>query len=165
MFPALDQAGCYLGVVRSNQSIATLDTRVGIFPCVKFRPASPKEIAALLTPETLGGTFLSKIDEDRTITKIIPSVSAAIVDAMWNEPENRQSMSFLARALGPKTFRDGFALQQEEVDLALKFFAHQKSDPVLAVIPSEPETSLAMWLLEDTVVAHDARNQAAAGID
>jgi hypothetical protein len=61
--------------------------------------------------------------------------------------------------LGPKTFRDGFALQQDAVELALKFFGHAATNPTQAVIPDSFGTSLgSIRLLEDNIVEHDARN-------
>jgi hypothetical protein len=116
-------------------------------------------LADLLNPASLAKTFESRIADGRTVSRLTAGVSAGIIDALWKIDENQRGLSFVARALGPKTFRDGFALQQEAVDLALRFFGHPLSSSRRAIIPKISETSLASFrLLEDTVIEHDARS-------
>lgn len=160
MFPELPNEDCaYAGIMRSKQAVTTLDSRIAISSAIKLQPSSARGLADLLELDAMRRAFSLLTSKHATVTRLSPIVSTALVTALWNREENRNALKFLARQLGPKTFRDGFALQQDAVELALKFFGHATPNPTQAVIPDEFGTSLgAIRLLEDNIVEHDARS-------
>jgi hypothetical protein len=159
MFPALPSENCaYAGIMRSRQAVTTLDSRIAISFNVRLQPASMDGLVDLLPSGPIRKAFTLLTAERETVTRLTPIVSTAIVTALWNLEENQDALKYLARQLGAKIFRDGFALQQDAVGLALKFFGHVPN-PTQAIIPDTLGTSLgAIRLLEDNIVEHDARS-------
>jgi hypothetical protein len=160
MFPELLNEDCaYAGIMRSKQAVTTLDSRIAISSTVKLQPSSVSDLANLPELDALRRAFILLTSKRGTVNRLSPIVSTALITALWNREENRSALKFLARQLGPKTFRDGFALQQDAVELALKFFGHAMPSPTQAVIPDTFGTSLgSIRLLEDNIIEHDARS-------
>jgi len=160
MFPALPNENCaFAGIMRSKQAVTTLDSRIAISFNVKLLPSGVDDLADLLEPDSIRRAFILLTSKHATVIRLTPIVSAGLVTALWNREENRSALKYLARQLGGKIFRDGFALQQDAVELALKFFGHAMPNPTQAVIPDTFATSLGtIRLLEDNIVEHDARS-------
>ena len=160
MFPELPNEDCaYAGIMRSKQAVTTLDSRIAVSSTVKLQPSSFSDLADLLELDAIRRAFTLLTSKRATVIRLSPIVSTSLITALWNREENQNALKFLARQLGPKTFRDGFALQQDAVELALKFFGHAMPNPTQAVIPDTFGTSLgSIRLLEDNVVEHDARS-------
>lgn len=160
MFPGLPNEKCaYAGIMRSKQAVTTLDSRIAVSFNVKLQPPSLGDLADLLELDPIRRAFNLLTRKHATVTRLTPIVSTALIAALWKREENQNALKFLARQLDGKTFRDGFALQQDAVDLALKFFGHAMPNPNRAVIPDTFATSLgAVRLLEDNIVEHDARS-------
>jgi hypothetical protein len=92
MFPELDGGSSYLGVVRSNQAIATLDSRIGIVPTVKLIPERAEDLAARLDTSRARQSFLGKVVDTQTVNRLTEATSTGIIDALWELEENRQGL-------------------------------------------------------------------------
>jgi hypothetical protein len=113
MFPELPNEDCaYAGIMRSKQAVTTLDSRISISSTVKLLPSSESSLVDLLELEPIRRALILITSRHRhaTVIRLSTIVSTSLMSALWNREENQNALKFLARQLGPKTFRDGFAL-------------------------------------------------------
>jgi hypothetical protein len=156
--PDEPQPRLFVGLVTSIAGVAFFDSRVVV-----------NHVGAVL-PRTLP-EFLSQIDEPALragvnrvsrstdgLTALSPKLAAALVRRLAAEPFNQPALSRIVAILDkPTHYRDGRALQQDAISLALKAFGGAGAADAME-IAGEDSGLARVRLLEDAVIEHDARS-------
>lgn len=146
-----------LGLIRSVQATATLDSRV-VFDLIRpIHPGSLEALAAGVTARSLrpgaeklasGSASFQPVSE-----KLSEHLIALIVAAPANAPVLQRILAEVGR---PKHYENARALQADAVSLALKAFG--AVDGATSIALSGADTAIGtVRLQEDAVIEHDAR--------
>jgi len=146
-----------VGLIRSVQASATLDSRV-VFDLI--RPVDPGSLEALvagITAATLrtGAKKLAKgtAGFQSVSNKLGEQLITLIAAAPSNAPVLQRILAEIGR---PRQYENARALQEDAVNLALKAFG--ATDGATTVVLPGADTAIGtVRLLEDAVIEHDAR--------
>lgn len=151
-------ARLFVGLVTSVAGVAFFDSRVVVG---YIEPVFPRTLLALLAridqPSLRTGVTGVARGTER-VTAFSPRLAEAVVRRLTAEPYNEVVLSRIVAMLEkPTHYRDGRALQQDAIDLALKAFGGSGAADTLLI--SGDDSGLArIRLQEDALIEHDARS-------
>lgn len=152
------EARLFVGLVTSVAGVAFFDSRVVV---AYIEPVFPRTLLALLAqidePSLRAGvTRVTRGTDD--LTALSPRLAEAVVRRLAAEPFNEDAFSRIIAILDkPTHYRDGRALQQDAIELALKAFGGAGAADALVI--SGDDSGLArIRLQEDALIEHDARS-------
>ncbi|EKT4484801.1 MULTISPECIES: hypothetical protein [Pseudomonas] len=146
-----------LGLIRSIQTISTLDSRV-MFDCVLLiAPQSLNALVAGVTSTTLRGATNKLKSETAEFQPVSQKLGEKLIALIAEVPANVAVFHRILAEVGrPKYYENGHALQVNALDLALKAFG--VTDGATSVALPGGHTAIGtVRLQEDAVIEHDAR--------
>ncbi|MCF4996630.1 hypothetical protein GIW70_13270 [Pseudomonas syringae] len=146
-----------LGLIRSIQTISTLDSRV-MFDCVLLiAPQSLDALVAGVTSTTLRGATNKLKSETVEFQPVSEKLGEKLIALIAEVPANAAVFHRILAEVGrPKYYENGHALQVNALDLALKAFG--VTDGAISVALPGGHTAIGtVRLQEDAVIEHDAR--------
>ena len=146
-----------LGLIRSIQTISTLDSRV-MFDCVLLiAPRSLNTLVAGVTSTTLRGAIKKLKWETVEFQPVSEKLGEKLIALIAEVPANAAVFHRILAEVGrPKYYENGHALQVNALDLALKAFG--VTDGAISVaLPGGHTVIGTVRLQEDAVIEHDAR--------
>jgi hypothetical protein len=146
-----------LGLIRSIQTISTLDSRV-MFDCVLLiAPQSLNALVAGVTSTTLRGATNKLKSETVEFQPVSEKLGEKLIALIAEVPANAAVFHRILAEVGrPKYYENGHALQVNALDLALKAFG--VTDGAISVALPGGHTAIGtVRLQEDAVIEHDAR--------
>lgn len=155
--PDEPEARLFVGLVTSVAGVAFFDSRVVVG---SIRPVFPRTLLALLAqidePSLrAGATRVARGTDD--VTALSPRLAEAVVRRIAAEPFNDDVLSRLVAILDkPTHYRDGRALQQDAIELALKAFGGSGAADALLI--SDDSGLARIRVQEDALIEHDARS-------
>ena len=155
--PDEPDARLFVGLVTSVAGVAFFDSRVVVS---YVEPVFPPTLSALLAqidePSLRSGvTRVTRSTDD--LTALSPRLAEEVVRRLAAEPFNEDVLSQLVAVLEkPTHYRDGRALQQDAIDLALKAFGGSGAADALLI--SNDSGLARIRLQEDALIEHDARS-------
>lgn len=146
-----------LGLIRSVQTTATLDSRV-VFDLV--RPIDPGSLVGLVagvTSTTLRSGAERLISGTAGFQSVSEKLSKQLIALITEAPANAPVLQRILAEVGrPKRYENARGLQEDAVGLALKAFG--ALDGATSVALPGADTAIAtVRLQEDAVIEHDAR--------
>lgn len=163
----------YVGVIKSKAAVATFDSRITIIKLKLLNLVSYSDLAGSLGEKIFQTLLNQKLEHRRFATALSPKLSVAIINALANDPANRNAIEAAAAHI-PK-LRQISAAEWEQLDAirtAMAAFGLSKSDfPEKLEVPDGSDSTLnyldshvdtseeppdEAHVLEDNVIAKDA---------
>jgi hypothetical protein len=150
----------YIGVINSNRSIATTQTRIKIIDNAEL----PIELSQKLTSKEISRKLTVKFGEGvrswgQTI-HLTYALSKELIELIWEDENCRPILDKLVKKLLHKDeFKNAYSLQVDAIDAVLSVFNYDKNTPAkLVTVEEELEGDHPLHLYEDNVVAHEHRS-------
>ncbi|KRR25269.1 hypothetical protein CQ14_09670 [Bradyrhizobium lablabi] len=148
-------APLHLALVRSVSAVTTLQTRLKIEAGAHINPSDIDKLIAMLDTRS-SNQLRSAIEHKSPASVLSKKVSQAIMTALSGDSSNEQSLKHIHLLLAVSRFNSAVGLQADAIDTALKIFGYDSSVKAKSLHVVEGADST-IRLLEDSVVAHDAR--------
>jgi len=147
-----------LAWIKSIQAVATLDSRVSFDHVMPVTPATLDALIGDDVPSRFKASAQNLLRSRGTFEEVSARFGEWLLDRIAareeNDPVFRRMTALVAR---PHQFRNGVALEQDALALALKAFGAPAAEAT-ALALSQRSTALASARLrEDVVIEHDAR--------
>ncbi len=155
-----DKGQLYFGLIRSRQSITTLESRIKIERAVRIGPSGTKQLLSLITNARYVSMLKNRLNARQPVVLLSPKLSSHLVERLVSIASNRAPMRAVAEMLSiPRQFQGNADLQRDAVRLAFSAFGLKSSDSVRSLeLVDGRDTALAQVpLMEDSVIEHDAR--------
>lgn len=151
-----DETSLQIGFATSVQATATFNSRVVFDECRTVQPGSLDELLSSIREPGLQRGIRNLTNSDTPLQAISAKLRARIVRAVANIAENHVALDrIIARLDQPRRFNNARALQQDALNLALRAFGFNEGASKVFL---DGDTALGRArLLEDAVIAHDAR--------
>ncbi len=148
----------YVGVIKSKQVTATLDTRIKVERTARVTP-SASQVASVINEARAAERFSKRLAEPSPVTKLSPKLSAIVVDTMANSRTNHGALRMVSAGLEPPPVNPSARLQGDAIDMALKVFGLSGDAPAahLELVKSKETRLVGARIMEDSVIEHDAR--------
>ncbi|MGH9958454.1 MAG: hypothetical protein ACREBC_15195 [Pyrinomonadaceae bacterium] len=152
---------CYVGVVESTAPITTFESRLTVIKLQALSLTSLKSLDAKLSTRGFRTALKNDLASDGFALTPGPKLSAAVIEGLSKDPENRKAIE--AAAFNLPKLRRMSTVQWEQVDAietAVAAFGLSKSAfPALVEIAERSDSALKCLdshALEDNVIARDA---------
>ena len=109
----------YIGVIRSKQVVATLDTRIKVERTARVDPVVSQLAEAIEEPR-FSQLFAARLVDDAPLSRLSPKLSAAIIDTLAKTRRNHGPLRMVASGLEPPPTDPSVRLQGDAIDMALK---------------------------------------------
>lgn len=153
---AVDRRNARLGIVRSRQSVSSLDTRVSFDFVDEVATATFAALLRSVESPALRSTVRRLRESDELIVPVShqrgQALVAAVADDERNAPMLRRILAWLA---GRGRVEDAVVLQHDAVRLALRAFGGDPEADELQI--SGPTALGGVRVMEDAAIEHDAR--------
>ncbi len=164
---------CFVGVAKTKAAITTLDSRLTVLKLQSLKLASLDAIGVQLTESLFRTKLKQKLEAPYLAQSLSPQLSAAIVEALAADPENRKAIEAAAFHI-PKLRKIASAEweQFDAIKTAMAAFGISKSAfPEIIHVPADSDSTLNYLdshyapteeeraeasVLEDNVIAKDA---------
>ncbi|MDD2180526.1 hypothetical protein OIN59_24085 [Acidovorax sp. D2M1] len=110
-----------MGVIKSKQVTATLDTRIKVDRTARVTP-SASQLAGLIQEARAAERFSKHLADPSPVTKLSPKLSAILLDTMANSQGNHDALRMVSVGLEPLPLEPSARLQGDAIDMALKVF-------------------------------------------
>lgn len=148
----------FVGLVTSVAGVAFFDSRVVVN---HVGAVLPRTLPALLSQigESALRAAVNRVGRGtESLTALSPKLAVALVRRLAADPFNQPALSRIVAILDkPTHYRDGRALQQDAIALALKAFGGPGAADALE-LPGDDSGLGRVRLQEDAVIEHDARS-------
>lgn len=148
----------YVGVIKSKQVTATLDTRIKVERTARVTP-SASQLVGLIQEARAAERFSTRLADPSPVTKLSPKLSAILVDTMANSRGNHGALRMVSAGLEPPPVDPSTRLQGDAIDMALKVFGLSVDAPAahLELVKGKASRLVGARIMEDSVIEHDAR--------
>lgn len=148
----------YVGVIKSKQVTATLDTRIKVERTARVTP-SASQLVELIQEARAAERFSTRLADPSPVTKLSPKLSAILVDTMANSRGNHGALRMVSAGLEPPPVDPSTRLQGDAIDMALKVFGLSVDAPAahLELVKGKASRLVGARIMEDSVIEHDAR--------
>lgn len=148
----------YVGVIKSKQVTATLDTRIKVERTARVTP-SASQLVGLIQEARAAERFSTRLADPSPVTKLSPKLSAILVDTMANSRGNHGALRMVSAGLEPPPVDPSARLQGDAIDMALRVFGLSVDAPAahLELVKGKASRLVGARIMEDSVIEHDAR--------
>ncbi|RTL53481.1 MAG: hypothetical protein EKK46_09030 [Rhodocyclaceae bacterium] len=146
-----------LGLIRSIQSTATLDSRV-VFDLIQpIHPGTLKALLAGISATSLRSGAKKLALGTASFQPVSEKLGAQLIELITAAPTNAPVLQRILAEVGrPKHYENARALQEDAVNLALKVFGAANGAMSVA-LPGAQTAIGTIRLQEDAIIEHDAR--------
>lgn len=109
----------YVGVIKSKQVTATLDTRIKVERTARVTP-SASQLAGVIQEARAAERFATRLTDPSPVTKLSPKLSAIVVDTIAKSRSNHGALRMVSAGLEPPPVDPSARLQGDAIDMALK---------------------------------------------
>ncbi|MDA9420949.1 hypothetical protein [Bradyrhizobium sp. CCBAU 53380] len=149
-------AAIHLALVRSVSKVTTLQTRMRVAAGTQVNPSDINKLIAMLDVR-LGNQLRSEVERRTPATVLSKKVSEAIVRSLSGDTANQKGLKHIHFLLSASKFNSAVALQLDAIGTALEIFGlGGGAKPKSLYVRKDADSTIR--LLEDSVVAHDARS-------
>jgi hypothetical protein len=148
----------YVGVIKSKQVTATLDTRIKVERTARVTP-SASQLAGLIQEARAAERFSTRLADPSPLTKLSPKLSETVVDTIANSQGNHGALRMVSAGLEAPPVDPSTRLQGDAIDMALKVFGLSGDAPAahLELVKGKESRLVGARIMEDSVIEHDAR--------
>lgn len=111
----------YVGVIKSKQVTATLDTRIKVERTARVTP-SASQLAGVIQETRAAERFSTRLADPSPVTKLSSKLSAIVVDTIAQSQGNHGALRMVSAGLEPPPVDPSARLQGDAIDMALKVF-------------------------------------------
>jgi hypothetical protein len=155
-----EESGLFIGVVKSRDRVATLDSRIKV---VRIGGLQSRSLDAVL-PNVMDGRVRDLLKAQLANTTrsqaLSPKAGAALMNALAGFEGNQRPMRAVAAYLAEsRRFRGAVEIESDAVRTALAVFGLGADEPATVLeVSSQRETALdQIPFIEDSAIEHDAR--------
>jgi hypothetical protein len=148
----------YVGVLKSKQVTATLDTRIKVERTARVTP-SASQLAGVIQQARAAERFSTRLADPSPVTKLSPKLSETVVDTIASFRANHGALRMVSAGLEPPPVDPSARLQGDAIDMALKVFGLSGDAPAahLELVKGKASRLVGARIMEDSVIEHDAR--------
>lgn len=148
----------YVGVIKSKQVTATLDTRIKVERTARVTP-SASQLVGVIQEARAAERFATRLTDPSPVTKLSPKLSAIVVDTIAKSRSNHGALRMVSAGLEPPPVDPSARLQGDAIDMALKVFGLSGDAPAahLELVKGKESRLVGARIMEDSVIEHDAR--------
>lgn len=148
----------YVGVIKSKQATATLDTRIKVERTARVTP-SASQLACVMQEARAAERFSTRLADPSPVTKLSPKLSAIVMETMAQSRGNHGALRMVCAGLEPPPVDPFARLQADAIDMALKVFGLSGDAPAahLELVKGRESRLVGARIMEDSVIEHDAR--------
>ncbi|WP_283471073.1 hypothetical protein [Methylosinus trichosporium] len=147
-----------LAWIKSIQAVATLESRVSFDYVLPVVPATLEALIGDDVPSRHKAAAYRHLRSRSAFEEVSPKFGEWLLGRLAGREENyrafRRMMTLVAP---PRQFRNGVALEQDALGLALKAFGVQTAEATALALSERPTALAGARLQEDVVIEHDAR--------
>jgi hypothetical protein len=147
-----------LAWIKSIQAVATLESRVSFDHVLPVAPATLDALIGDNVPSRFRASAESLLRSRGTFEEVSPKYGEWPLDRLAAREENDRVFGRMTALVAPpRQFRNGVALEQDALALALKAFGAPTAEATTLALGQRSTALAGARLREDVVIEHDAR--------